>query len=112
MGKRFAAKVVGGIQPSSRKPHRPEHRPAYGLHAEWMSPPGHRRLHPQWRASMHLTSWLRPIATRLTHTPTQRAPHRPAFHPSVEALEDRTTPAGGTLDPTFGDNGVVSDFSD
>jgi uncharacterized delta-60 repeat protein len=34
---------------------------------------------------------------------------RPAFHPRLEALEDRLTPSGGgLLDPTFGSGGIVN----
>jgi len=58
---------------------------------------------------MRVSSWLRPLAARLTRTRTRprRAPHRPAFRPRIEGLEDRTTPSGGLLDPTFGSGGAA-----
>jgi uncharacterized delta-60 repeat protein len=58
---------------------------------------------------MRTLSWLRPLADRLTRTSTRprRAPHRPAFRPRLEGLEDRTTPSGGLLDPTFGSGGAA-----
>jgi len=58
---------------------------------------------------MHLSQWLRPLTARLTRTRTRprRAPHRLAFRPCVEGLEDRTTPSGGLLDPTFGSGGTA-----
>jgi hypothetical protein len=58
---------------------------------------------------MRISHWLHPIAARVTRTRTltRRAPHRPAFRPRLEGLEDRTTPSGGVLDPTFGSGGTV-----
>ena len=32
----------------------------------------------------------------------------PRFRPRVEGLEDRLTPSGGQLDPTFGSGGIVN----
>src|SRR5262245_54583379 len=73
-----------------------------------MSSPLYRRPYPQWRYTMRVSHWLRPLAARLTRTRTRprRAPHRPAFLPRVKGLEDRTTPSGGLLDPTFGSGGT------
>jgi hypothetical protein len=49
---------------------------------------------------MRLSSWLRPLAARLTATRARRASHRPAFRPCVEGLEDRTAPAVFTVNTT------------
>jgi uncharacterized delta-60 repeat protein len=60
---------------------------------------------------MTRTHWLRPLAVRLTHPRPRPAPHRPAFRPRVEGLEDRTTPTAGALDPSFdGDGKVLTDI--
>jgi uncharacterized delta-60 repeat protein len=64
---------------------------------------------------MRLLSWLRPLVARFSRAPgadalrlaRRRAPQRPAFRPRLEALEDRTTPSGGLLDPTFGSGGTA-----
>jgi uncharacterized delta-60 repeat protein len=45
--------------------------------------------------------WFR---TSRRSTQTRRA----AVRPRLEALEDRTTPSGGLLDPTFGSGGIVN----
>src|SRR4051794_9234658 len=43
---------------------------------------------------MPVPPWLRPLAPRLSRTPTRKCPpRRPAFRPGVERLEDRCTPA-------------------
>src|SRR5687767_11533787 len=33
---------------------------------------------------------------------------RPMFHPRLEALDERTVPAAGDLDPTFGNGGIAA----
>jgi len=54
---------------------------------------------------MPVLTWLRGL---LAPRPRRRttAP-RPAFRPCVEQLEDRLTPSGGLLDPTFGTGGSI-----
>jgi uncharacterized delta-60 repeat protein len=46
----------------------------------------------------------------LRRTRSGQAARRPAprFRPRVEGLEDRLTPSGGQLDPTFGSGGIVN----
>jgi uncharacterized delta-60 repeat protein len=57
---------------------------------------------------MRVSTWLRPFVARLNPVRQRRARPRPAFRPRVEGLEDRLTPSGGLLDPTFGSGGVVT----
>ncbi len=57
---------------------------------------------------MSVFSWLRPLAARLKRTRVRRMPQRPALRPRLEALEDRLTPSGGLLNPTFGTGGIVN----
>jgi uncharacterized delta-60 repeat protein len=53
---------------------------------------------------MPVPCWLRALSARLA--PGRRP--RLAFRPRLEALEDRLTPSGGLLDPTFGSGGLVT----
>ncbi len=56
---------------------------------------------------MTLARWL-----RSAFAPRRLAREKPTPRLAVEPLEDRTTPSGGALDPTFGSGGVVtSSFS-
>jgi uncharacterized delta-60 repeat protein len=55
---------------------------------------------------MPVLNWLRSLATRLS--PARKRSPRPAFRPRLETLEDRLTPSGGLLDPTFGSGGIVN----
>jgi uncharacterized delta-60 repeat protein len=57
--------------------------------------------------SRPLAHWLRTVRDSFAHRP-RRADRRPAFRPVFEFLEDRTTPSGGALDPTFGTGGVAT----
>src|SRR5262245_721285 len=60
---------------------------------------------------MSAPAWLRPLVARL-HPRRRPAPRRPAARPRLEVLEDRTAPAAGDLDPTFGNGGkVITDFA-
>lgn len=52
--------------------------------------------------------WLRRLATRRASDRVRRERPRAAFRPCLEGLEDRITPAGGLLDPTFGASGIVN----
>jgi uncharacterized delta-60 repeat protein len=49
-----------------------------------------------------LFPFRRPQSGKATRQPA------PRFRPRVEALEDRLTPSGGQLDPTFGSGGIVN----
>jgi uncharacterized delta-60 repeat protein len=57
---------------------------------------------------MRVSTWLRPLAARLNRVRQRRPRPRPTFRPRVEGLEDRLTPSGGLLDPTFGSGGTVN----
>jgi uncharacterized delta-60 repeat protein len=57
---------------------------------------------------MRLLHWLRSFAARPDRAPARRAPRRPTCRPRLEALEDRLTPSGGLLDPTFNGTGIES----
>jgi hypothetical protein len=57
---------------------------------------------------MRLPSWLRPLVARPNRNSVRRASKRPTWRPRVETLEDRITPSGGALDPTFGTGGIVT----
>src|SRR5947209_19513033 len=70
---------------------------AYGLRAQVMSSPLYRRPLPQWRSTMRISNWLRPLMARLSPARARRTPRRPASRPRVEALEDRTTPTAVQL---------------
>jgi uncharacterized delta-60 repeat protein len=56
---------------------------------------------------MPVPSWLRAVSTRLASARVRPRHERPAFRPRVELLEDRLTPSGGSLDPSFGSGGIV-----
>lgn len=56
---------------------------------------------------MRMSTWLRPLIVRLSRPHPRRLSQRPAFRPRLEVLEDRLTPSGGLLDPTFGSGGIV-----
>src|SRR5262245_50737071 len=70
-------------------PRRPEHRRAHGLRARADVVSIVPQAATQWRVSMRVSHWLRPLAARLN--PVRRRPTRPrpAFRPRVEGLEDR-----------------------
>jgi uncharacterized delta-60 repeat protein len=57
---------------------------------------------------MPVPRWLRAVSARLAPARGRPRHERPAFRPRVELLEDRLTPSGGLLDPTFGSGGVVN----
>ncbi len=57
---------------------------------------------------MPVPRWLRAVSARLAPARGRPRHERPAFRPRVELLEDRLTPSGGSLDPTFGSGGIVN----
>jgi uncharacterized delta-60 repeat protein len=57
---------------------------------------------------MRLLSWLRSLTPRADSAHARRTPPHPTFRPRLEVLEDRITPTGGLLDPTFGSGGIVN----
>ena len=57
---------------------------------------------------MRISIWFRPLIARLSRPRPRRLSQRPAFRPRLEGLEDRLTPSGGLLDPTFGSGGIVN----
>jgi len=62
---------------------------------------------------MRTFSWVRDRIGRWRQTPSvgrrgTKARPESRWRPRLEALEDRSVPAGGVLDPTFGTGGVVS----
>src|SRR3954468_3517753 len=65
---------------------------------------------------MWLIDWFRSVRVgRFGPSPARRRcpvarPPAGSRRPHLEALEDRFTPAGGLLDPTFGSGGVVTRF--
>jgi uncharacterized delta-60 repeat protein len=58
--------------------------------------------------TMQVTSWLGSLAARLKPARQRQRRPRASFRPQVEGLEDRLTPSGGLLDPTFGSGGIVN----
>jgi hypothetical protein len=56
---------------------------------------------------MRVSNWLRPLAARLTLTAARRAPHRRAFRPSADVLEDRSVPTIFTVN-TVADTPAVN----
>jgi uncharacterized delta-60 repeat protein len=57
---------------------------------------------------MRISTWFRPLMARLSRPRPRRLSQRPVFRPRLEALEDRLTPSGGLLDPTFGTGGIIN----
>jgi uncharacterized delta-60 repeat protein len=57
---------------------------------------------------MRVSYWFRSLTSRLSRVRQRRPRPRPVFRPRVEGLEDRLTPSGGLLDPTFGSGGIVN----
>jgi uncharacterized delta-60 repeat protein len=57
---------------------------------------------------MRIPSWLRPLVARPQPFRQQKSRLQRSFRPHVEGLENRLTPSGGLLDPTFGSGGTVA----